>query len=177
MLALRAHSPPSVLIQGLAWCQHTVSVFRHVARDVRMACRGHGPLQHQLHPLWRPQVLVCYATSSCERARADDEGWVSFTVRGLRWRLVMPPSRIIPWCWQEVLAVPAAQVLPRLAHSARENVLPSELPRAESGRVRDHLPARIPRRIQPRVQLCRERELRAGELDRHRQEGPGLRLR
>lgn len=49
--------------RGRLWCvhpggQHSVSVLRHVEDHILLAHGGHGPVQHQLPPLWRAQVLV-----------------------------------------------------------------------------------------------------------------------
>jgi hypothetical protein len=38
---------------------------RHVEGVLLLAHGGHGPLQHQLHPLWLPQDLVCVCVSVC----------------------------------------------------------------------------------------------------------------
>ena len=35
------------------------AAFRHVEGSILLAHGGHGPLQHQLHPLWQAQDLVC----------------------------------------------------------------------------------------------------------------------
>ncbi len=83
-------------------------------------------------------------------------------------------DRLVPWGWEELLAIPATQVLPRISQRARKNRMPSQLSRSEGGGVCDHVSAWISCRIQPWVQLRRERELCAGELDRHWAEGKGM---
>ena len=54
------HSPPPVLLARPARRQYSLPLLWHVASDVCLARRRYGPVQHQLHPLRRTQVLVCH---------------------------------------------------------------------------------------------------------------------
>lgn len=63
------HRPPELNIgchwRGLRYInsrgQHSISLLWHVEDNLLLAHRGHGPVQHQLPPLWRAQVLVSMA--------------------------------------------------------------------------------------------------------------------
>ena len=60
------HWPPEFYLGcywGGLWCihpgrQHPISVLWHVEDHFLLAHRRYGPVQHQLSPLWRAQVLV-----------------------------------------------------------------------------------------------------------------------
>lgn len=62
------HRTPELCLgrdRGGLWCvhpgsQHSVSVLRHVEDHLLLAHGGHGPVQHQLPPLRRAQVLVSF---------------------------------------------------------------------------------------------------------------------
>ena len=106
VLALCTHASAPSVIEGIAWSQHTISVLWHVAGNVRMACRRHGSVQHQLHPLGAPKFW--YAMPQA-RANALEQ-----TMRGMRYlsqysrMKISPMCRSVPGRGQELFSIPAA---------------------------------------------------------------------
>lgn len=59
------HSAPSRRLQYTGkeppGSQFSVTLLRKMVRNLRLALRGHGLIFDQLHPLWRPDILVRYS--------------------------------------------------------------------------------------------------------------------
>lgn len=138
-----AHTP--FVIQRPSGCEHTLSILRHVACYLCLACGRHGPLQYQLYTFWGPKVLVCHA------ARTGSSVGINYERYFIIFHIIIVTycyPRLLPERYFAMSSVPAPQVLPCITYPPRTVFMSSQFSGTACARVRYNLSSWISRWLQ-----------------------------